>query len=381
MRRSELFSALAALCALPLVGSAQPWLTREGDLWVRTFNDTASAKPRLRINAHGPVTLNGNASREFAYTVKVSVKARTRERARAILERATVRLEQQGEWTVLTTPGGIAMSSVVMKAPRLQEAYISTSDGAVEANGIDGDLHVDTGADQVKADRIHGDCTLATGAGEIHVGQVDGSLHCTTQAGAITARAVRGEAVLQTNGGDVEVLQVGGSVRVESGGGNLHIGVVNGSVSAINGGGTIIVDRAMGNVTMHNMAGPVRVGAAAGIRCDSAPGGVQLANITGPMRVSTATGNILANLLGSRLAESYLATGNGDITVVIPSNVSVTISAVNELADSVRRIVSDFRDIQPHVYGTRLVAEGRVNGGGPLLQISASSGTIFLKRP
>jgi hypothetical protein len=27
-----------------------------------------------------------------------------------------------------------------------------------------------------------------------------------------------------------------------------------------------------------------------------------------------------------------------------------------------------------------LRAEGRVNGGGPLLQLSASSGTIFLKR-
>jgi hypothetical protein len=91
-------------------------------------------------------------------------------------------------------------------------------------------------------------------------------------------------------------------------------------------------------------------------------------------------GSIVANLEGSKLAESYLATGNGDITVMIPSNVGVRISAENQMADSIRRIVSDFREIQPHLIGMHLAAEGRVNGGGPLLQLSASSGTIFLKR-
>jgi hypothetical protein len=98
------------------------------------------------------------------------------------------------------------------------------------------------------------------------------------------------------------------------------------------------------------------------------------------MRVSTSMGSIVANLEGSKLAESYLATGNGDITVLIPSNVGVRISAENSMVDSVRRIISDFREIQPRLNGMRLQAEGRVNGGGPLLQLSASSGTIFLKR-
>jgi hypothetical protein len=45
-----------------------------------------------------------------------------------------------------------------------------------------------------------------------------------------------------------------------------------------------------------------------------------------------------------------------------------------------RRIISDFREIKIGRQGTRLVAEGSVNGGGPLLQISGMGGTIFLKR-
>jgi hypothetical protein len=380
MRQSALFRGLIGVAFLPLAACAQPWLTQEGDLWVRTFHESAVAKPRVRINAHGPVTLEGNVSANFEFTVKVAVRARTREQARAMLERAALRTESQNDWLVLTTPGGEATASVTMRAPRLREAIVTSSDGAVEAYGIDGPLTVDTGANQVKVDRIHGDCTLSTGGGDIHAGTVDGYLHCNTIAGAITAKAVRGEVVLRTNGGDISALSVGSSARAETGGGTIRLGFINGPVTAINGGGPIVVDLAAGIVTTRDMAGPVTVREAAGIRCDSANGGIMLGKITGPMRVSTSMGSIVANLEGSKLAESYLATGNGDITVVIPSNVGVRISAENSMVDSVRRIVSDFREIQPHLNGMRLMAEGPVNGGGPLLQLSASSGTIFLKR-
>ena len=382
MRRSGLSKAPLCIALLPLAAFAQPWLTHEGDLWVRTYNDTAPVKPRVRINSHGPVLIEGNSSpAQFVFTVKVAVRARTQEEARVWLEKLQVRAESQGEWLVVTTPGGYASSSVVMHAPRLIEAYVTSSDGQVEVNGVDGPLHVDTGANQIKVDRIHGDCGLSTGGGDIQAGRVDGSLYCTTVAGAIRSQLVGRDAVFQTIGGDIEAQQVNGLAHVETGGGTVHIHYAGGPVTAVNGGGPIIVDRAGGVVTVRNVAGAVHIGAAAGIRCESSNGGnIQLANIVGPMSVSTSMGNILANLIGSRLAESLLATGNGDITVVIPSNVRVTIRAENQMADTMRRIVSEFREIQPRSIGTHLVAQGPVNGGGPLLQISASSGTIFLKR-
>ena len=103
------------------------------------------------------------------------------------------------------------------------------------------------------------------------------------------------------------------------------------------------------------------------------------------MRVSTSAGSIFASLLtaslaSGRLADSLLATGNGDVTVVIPSNVGVNVRAVNAMTDNMRRIVSDFRQLQARLRGPSLVAEGAINGGGPLLQISAAGGTIFIKK-
>jgi hypothetical protein len=117
------------------------------------------------------------------------------------------------------------------------------------------------------------------------------------------------------------------------------------------------------------------------VRCENAGGGVHLDNVSGSVRVTTAVGNVIARLLaGKPMADSFLSTGSGDITVFIPSNVGLTIRAQNDLSDSIRRIVSDFPGIAVRVVGGQVIAEGAVNGGGPVLRISGTGGTIFIKR-
>jgi hypothetical protein len=181
-------------------------------------------------------------------------------------------------------------------------------------------------------------------------------------------------------GGDISVKDVGGTVRAQTGGGGIHIIRAGGAVTAGTGGGQIVVDSASGIVTARNMAGPVKVGAAWGVQCESGAGGINVSNIAGGMRVSTSLGNIMASLLAGKLADSFLATGNGDITVYIPSNVGVNVRAQNDLADSTRRIAVDFPGVRVRRQGRLIVAEGPVNGGGPLLEISATVGTIFIRK-
>jgi hypothetical protein len=92
-------------------------------------------------------------------------------------------------------------------------------------------------------------------------------------------------------------------------------------------------------------------------------------------------GSIVAQILaGKPLAESWLTTGSGDITVLIPSNVGVKIQARNEAADTVRRIISEFPGLNVQLLGSSVVAEGDINGGGPVLWITGNAGTIFIKR-
>jgi DUF4097 and DUF4098 domain-containing protein YvlB len=382
MRQSVHFRAPAILLLLPLVAVPQPaGLLRQGDRFVRDFHGNVPAGRRLRINAHGPVTVQAGAANSISYTVRLSVRARTEAEARSVMQRYNVRVAAQGEWVVLTAPGGPVISTVTVRAPRLDRVVVSTSDGAVEASGIVGSLEVDTGAGELTADRIGGDCKLVTGGGLIRVGTVGGGLHCSTGAGKIQVGTVHGAAILETVGGDISAADVGGTVRAETGGGGIHIVKAGGAVTAGTGGGQIVVGTANGMVTARNMAGPVKVGAAWGVQCESGSGGINVSNIAGGMRVSTSLGNIMASLLAGKLAaDSFLATGNGDITVFIPSNVGVNVRAQNDLADSTRRIAVDFPGVRVRRQGRLIVAEGPVNGGGPLLEISATVGTIFIRK-
>lgn len=370
----------ACLMAAAAVLSAQS-LVHEGSRWVQTLTGTAPATPRLRVDCQGPVHLEAGAANEFTYTARLSVAARTEAEARRILARSAIRAGASGDLWVLSAGGGPIAVDLSVQAPRLAAATIATSEGTVEANGVDGTLSVESGAGEVKCDRIRGGARLTTGGGDIQVGEVDGGLRGSTGGGRITARNVRGDAVLETAGGDIEVTNVSGSVRADTAGGAVRVATAGGSVTASTGGGPIVIGKSGGVVITRNMAGPVQIDAASGVRSESGTGAIRLTNIAGSMRVSTAVGSIIASLLGGTpFSDSFLATGNGDITVLIPSNLGVTIRAENDLADSPRRIVSDFPGLPVRMRGMQVVAEGPVNGGGPLLRITGTGGTIFIKR-
>jgi len=384
MLRSAHFSphpaaAILAAALVPLAASGQQDLKREPGGWSRTLTMSVAPQPRLVIEAHGPVTLESGVSSDIQYTVKFGVAVQDEAEARRILGILGLRVRQSQGTVTLLPPGGAVLTTVWVKAPRLDAATILTSGGGVEVRGIDGTLSVDAVGD-LQVDRVGGDCTLFTGGGNIKAGHMGGSLRCTTRAGRIEVISARGEATLATDGGDIVGGQMGGPVHAHTGAGNVLVVSASAAVDASTGGGEIQVVRALGVVTARNVLGPVTVGGARGVQCENASGGVRVGNIMGPMRVSTAVGSIVANLLGSRIADSLLATGNGDITVAVPSNVGVTIRADNELSDTMRRITSEFPAIRAHRQGTHLVAEGPVNGGGPVLQIAASGGTIYIKR-
>jgi hypothetical protein len=371
--------ALLAAALLPLTGSGQPDLRREGSDWTHTFTGTLPAQGRLRIEGHGPVALEAGVSNTIQYSVKVAFSAPNEAEAKRILDRLVLSVITERGITSLIAPGGRVLSTVSVKAPHLGAAVVSTTEGGVDARGIDGILRVEA-VGALNVDRVGGDCTLFTGGGDISVGQVGGGLHCTTRAGRIEVKAAKGETTLTTDGGDIVAGQMGGAVNAHTGGGSVHIVMAGGAVNATTGGGEIQVDKAFGAVTARNLLGPVMISGAAGVQCENASGGIRVSNITGPIRVSTAMGSILADLVGSRIADSLLATADGDITVTIPSNVGVTIRADNELSDTLRRITSDFANIRARRQGTHLVADGAVNGGGPVLQIAAAGGTIYIRR-
>src|SRR5260370_21653327 len=102
MRRPADFKRLAILLLLPGAALPQPsGLVRQGDRFVRDFSGSAPARRRLRINAHGPVSVQAGTGRSITYTVHLSVRARTEAEARTVMQRYNLRVTPPREPAVL----------------------------------------------------------------------------------------------------------------------------------------------------------------------------------------------------------------------------------------------------------------------------------------
>ena len=188
---------------------------------------------------------------------------------------------------------------------------------------------------------------------------------------------------IETAGGEIVIREAGGPVQASTGGGNIRVERAAGSVVARTAGGLIQVEQAEGPVTAESSGGAIQVNSAHGVRCESAGGAIRLHNVAGAVRAFANSGSILAELARSALADSVLTTNAGDITVVIPSNLALTVEAINE-SGGAGRISSDFPQIRMRNNGASeagpLVAEGALNGGGPMLRVNVVGGTIYLRR-
>lgn len=363
--------------------TAESNIRREGAYWVETETGTERISPQggLRITTLGGVTVKGGPQDEVSYSLTKRVKARSEAEARRLLNAFRVRTSKQGDFTFLVVQNGFGMADLQVAAPRsANEIVVGTRGGGVEASDLDGIFKAETGGGLVSLDRIGGNVEAKTAGGDIVLGQIGGAVRCISGGGPIRAANIHGAAWFETAGGDIVVQQVDGAVRCSTAGGGIRIAEAGGAVVADTAGGPIDVGRAQGMVTAKNSGGPIQVGAARGARCESAGGAIRLNNISGSLRASTAVGSVVARLLDQPVTDSFLSTGAGDITVWIPSNLRVTIRAQNETYGGVRRIVSEFPGIVVKSMGAAAVAEGDLNGGGPLLRLAGNGGTIYIRR-
>lgn len=370
----------------------EPSITREGAYWVRTMqgNIDTSGYDRLRVETTGNVTLRGEQAEQGSYTITVRVRAGDARSAAAQMDRISVKTGAEGGWTYLKVgpPWGgrltVALSVTASKA--LRQVKVLTDGGNVQASDWNGDFQARTAGGQIGLDRIGGRSDVETGGGSIQVGTVSGPLRGASGGGAIRVEDAGSDATLETVGGEIFVHQAAGPLVAATGGGNIRIERAMSTVVVRTAGGLIQIQEAGGPVTAESSGGAIQVNSAHGVRCESAGGWIRLRNIAGGVRAFANSGNILAELGSASshaaVTDSILSASAGDITVFIPSNLALTVEATNESGSS-GRIVSDFAQIRPRsgsVSGGPVAAEGALNGGGPVLRVNVSGGTIYLRQ-
>lgn len=364
-------------------GKVEPW-TRENGTWVQSISATLSAASCL-ARTNGPVVVRGVNENAITCTVRKRVRARSQAEAQRIGQAVKFRFVDRGNYAEFYANhpdiADLSIETEIRVPKSLAKMMLATLAGNIEAYDLNG-LRAETAGGNITIDRIASDVLLKTGGGEVKIGHAGASVRCLSGGGAISAGRIAGESWLETAGGDVVVRETGGVLHASTHGGNIRVEKAGASVEARTGGGKIEVLHARGIVMAENSGGSIQIGASPGVRCESSGGAIHLRAATGPVRAVTHIGSILAEVVNG-LQNSILSTTNGDITVLIPSKLPLTVKAVNE-GERPGWIVSEFAEIPVQRVDApglpRFRATGALNGGGPVLVISAIQGTIYLKR-
>jgi len=176
---------------------------------------------------------------------------------------------------------------------------------------------------QIRIEDIHGNAHLETSNGAIRLRQFAGALTARTSNGSIEADSVTGDAVVHTSNGGIRLERVSGSVQAGTTNGGLHI----------------------------RMAKP---------------------KPNDRLVFESSNGSIELDLEGLENSnEVHASTSNASITLRMPAAVKARLRA----STSNSSIHTDF-DVLTHGSIGKNHLEGEINGGGPLIDLRSSNGSI-----
>jgi len=387
MRRLVYLVLIAAVCR----AGQNPSVERDGQYWVRSGStEPVQLSPqvkRLEILTRANVIVRGSENGTVQIHLRQRVRAATVEQANRAWGPVTqlapfVALGNLMRLELFPTGSSRVITELEISLPKqLPVLWVNNRTGSVEVYDLDGSVQADTGGGPLVMDRVRGSVRGHTGFGDIRLGMIGGSVQCSSGGGSITLENAAGEMNCVTGGGDISVKTAGGAVAVSTEGGNIRVENGGSTVRARSVAGFIDVVQARGAVFADTGGGSIQVGSANGVRAESAVGTIRVKGGSGPMTVSTMLGNILAELVaGGRFADSSLVSGSGDITVMIPPGMGLSIRARNDSGFS-PRIVSDFPEIEVRSIGFGSPrGQGAINGGGPVLDLNTNDGAIYLRR-
>jgi len=387
---SKIGHFLAALLCLATFTVAQETV-RHGHRSSPSSKGSAPAAAALHVKIEGgSIRLEGYSGHRISYLVH-SIDPAPPHRGPDNPPQYKVASYARGatSWLVATPrsqSSGIRAIEFVVRVPqRVRSVDLETSGGDVDVHNVGGRVSIVSGGGSLYVDDVDGMVSGSTGGQDINVGTIESDARFRTGGGKITIRKIKGNldaftgggaiflgtgmrnASLESGAGDIHVTFCGGELKVQSGGGNLLLGDVGGPADIRTNGGNLQLRSAKGFVQAHTTAGDIEL--------NGVPGA----------EASTEVGSIVVKLEPStgKMPNSLLKTSTGDITVYLPANLPITVRASVTLGKN-HAINSDLSGINVVAEGTdwnsSLIAEGKLNGGGPVLEVHTNNGSINFRR-
>ena len=369
-------------------------VSREGGSWGQEITGSLAAAKNLRVKVDmGSVVVRGGQQQDIQYVVHTHFDQSSEQEARREFDKYKITAYVKGDtaWIVGDWQGGRQprrfSGQFSINVPReLALVKLETEGGNVEATGVSGRVEAESGGGSLRLDDIGGGASAETGGGGIEVGTVNGDLGLHTGGGSIVVRHANGKVIAETGGGGVEIQSGAQGATIETGGGSVEVRQCNGRVKVSTGGGSVDLSDVGGPADIETGGGSIRLNNAKGhVHAETGGGGIELYGVPSA-RAETGAGGITVKLVntGGERHDSDLETGAGDITLYVASDLAVDIRASVDMGNG-HRITSDFPDIHVSSEGDQwgpktLTAEGKLNGGGPIVKVHTSTGDICIKR-
>lgn len=199
---------------------------------------------------------------------------------------------------------------------------------------------------------------LKTSGGSIRLADLSGQARLATSGGNLSLATIAGPVWGRTSGGSISLDGAEHSAELATSGGNIQVGDVSASVNAQTSGGSIRITRVSGNV-MAKTSG----------------GNIELGRVTGMFSAETSGGSISAAVAGPLAEASRLETSGGNIRLSIAEKTALDLDARASGAG-----VSTDVPVAVIEKQERGALRGTINGGGPLLNLRTSGGSISISK-
>ncbi|PAW63625.1 MAG: hypothetical protein B9S34_14030 [Opitutia bacterium Tous-C1TDCM] len=182
---------------------------------------------------------------------------------------------------------------------------------------------------------------------------------------------------LKTSGGNITVGDLTGKLDVRTSGGSIKLGNLGGTADARTSGGNIVLASAAAAVNLDTSGGNIAVGRVAGsAKLETSGGDIRIDAASGSLQARTSGGSIRAALVGPLSADSSLGTSGGSVRVTVDPKAAFRLDA----STSGGSVDADGLTITLEGSSrSRSKLAGTVNGGGPVLKLRSSGGSILVR--
>ncbi len=175
---------------------------------------------------------------------------------------------------------------------------------------------------------------------------------------------------LNTSGGSIAISGIEGDQSIKSSGGSVKISYSSGSIFTKSSGGSLSVSEFSGLLDLNTSGGSVKVNGMEGeVTINSSGGSVSLEDVSGKIYANTSGGGIKADINNIEDALTLKSSG-GSISATIPKDLPMDLDLKGG------NVNTKLTNFDGEMKRDKIV--GKSNGGGVLISMASSGGSIKL---